>query len=89
MGLLCNPCKDLVGAVLKVMPADLSCAAAEAAIVAEIEASGGGPEDPVADALAGVAVAVIEELCEKYGWPWIQSHHSEVADAMCKAAKLC
>jgi alcohol dehydrogenase class IV len=89
MGILCNPCKDMVKKAIGAMPADLTCAAAAAAIVAAIEAAGGGPEDPVADALAAVAVAVTEELCEKYGWPWIHSHRSEVAEAMCKAAKLC
>lgn len=89
MGIFCGTCKKVVETAIKDMPADLSCTAAAAAIVAAIEAAGGGPEDPIADALAAVAVAVIEDLCNKYGWPWIHSHRKEVAEAMCKEADLC
>lgn len=89
MHLLCGTCKDIVEKALGVMPGDLSCTAAAAGIVAAIEIAGGGPEDPVADALSAVAVAVIEDLCNKYGWPWIHSHRKEVAEAMCKEADLC
>ncbi len=89
MHLLCGTCKKVVQSAIGDMPADLTCAAASAAIVAAIEVAGGGPEDPVADALAAVAVAVIESYCEKYGWPWIQSNRSAVAEAMCKEAGLC
>ena len=89
MHLLCGTCKDVVEKAIGAMPDDLSCVAAAAGIVAAIELAGGGPEDPVADALAAVAVAVIEEWCEKHGWPWIKSHSHDIAEVMCKAAHLC
>ncbi len=89
MHLLCGKCKEIVEKAIGAMPEDLSCAAAVAGIVAAIELAGGGPEDPVADALAAVAAAVVEEECEKHGWPWIHSHGKEIAEAMCQAAKLC
>ncbi len=89
MGIFCGTCKDVVETAIKDMPSELTCTAAAAAIVAAIEVAGGGPEDPVADALSAVAVAVIESLCLEYGWPWIRSHRSDVAEAMCKEAGLC
>lgn len=89
MGLFCGTCKKVVEDAIGAMPDDLTCTAAVAGIVAAIEIAGGGPEDPIADALSAVAVAVIEEWCEKHGWPWIHSHRSEIAEAMCKEADLC
>jgi hypothetical protein len=89
MHLLCGTCKKVVEKAIGAMPDDLACTAAAAGIVAAIELAGEGPEDPVADALAIVAAAVIEELCLKHGWPWIKSHSNDVAEVMCKAAELC
>ncbi len=89
MHLLCGTCKDVAEKAIGAMPEDLTCAAAVAGVVAAIELAGGGPEDPVADALAAVAAAVVEEECEKHGWPWIHSHRKEIAEVLCKAADLC
>jgi hypothetical protein len=89
MGIFCGTCKKVVEDAIGAMPEDLTCAAAVAGIVAAIELAGGGPEDPIVDALAAVAAAVVEEECEKHGWPWIHSHQSDIAEVMCKAAKLC
>lgn len=85
----CDKCKSIVKQAIDSMPADLTCGVAVAGIAAAIDAAGGGPEDPIADALVMVAAGVIEENCVKYGWPWIKSHAGDIASAMCKEAKFC
>ncbi|MEM6623008.1 MAG: hypothetical protein AAF674_12315 [Pseudomonadota bacterium] len=83
----CSFCKSIVEKAIGGMPSDLTCGAASAAIGAAIAAAGEG--NPLSDVAGAVAAVIIEKECDKYGWPWVKDHKKDVAEAICKAAKLC
>jgi len=85
----CSVCKDLVAQVIRKLSIGLGCTEVAAEFETLCVAAGGGPEDPVADAVCTPVAAVIDVVCNQLGWHWMKEHVEEASEIVCRKADLC
>jgi hypothetical protein len=92
MSTSCKACESLVEATLKILfagGATYSCALAALEIGGACIAAGGGPEDPVADAVCPAIAVAFAAVCEDVGIEWMKENIPEASTKICKEMKIC
>ena len=89
MSIGCDACTSIISGVINNLGSDLTCDEVGEEFVAAVEVAGGGPEDPVADAVAIGGAAAISSLCSEYGWSWIKSNVDQATQQLCQKLDLC
>ncbi len=88
----CAFCKKLVAATLgKIIKKGIAADCGELAgeFGGACDATGWGPENPLADAICTAAADIIYTECNHLGWEWIKNNVDEAAEIICKKLGYC
>lgn len=88
----CEECTRIVEATLTALLITQkidSCITLALEFEAECILVGGGPEDPIADAVCTIAAALITDICIEYGITHMRHNIPKIAKIICKKLDFC